>query len=120
MLNRRKPLKRSAIPPRNPKRRRSEFARCYHSKERVEFVKRMPCIRCGLHGYSDNAHVGRKGAGAGRKADYDQIAPLCGWPSNHIGGDCHGKLHRGQLIVDAGTRANWCAYTEQQWQARCA
>lgn len=81
----RKPIKRSGSPikrsgrPRksNPKRRRSEFARCYHSKERVEFVKSLPCAACGVQGYSENAHVLGNG-GMSRKADYTTIAPLCG------------------------------------------
>lgn len=81
--SRRKPagIKRSPVKRINRKRKASEFARCYHSKERVAFVKSLPCILkpnwYGCRGPSDNAHVGLKGKGAGRKADYDQIAPMC-------------------------------------------
>ena len=61
----------------NKKRKASEFARCYHSKERVEWVKSMRCILrtpfC--TGPSENAHT--VGGGAGRKADYATIIPLC-------------------------------------------
>lgn len=63
----------------NPKRKASEFRRAYHSKERVLFVKGLPCSACGVVGYSENAHVPPKGeAGTGYKADYRFIAPLCG------------------------------------------
>lgn len=89
----RSPIKRSTVlrrgkPPkkRNPKRRASEFARCYGSKERVEWVKAFPCLACvALHsvfyfveGRSHNAHT--MSGGGGRKADYDTIVPLC---ANH-------------------------------------
>lgn len=62
------------VKPRNPKRRQSEFARAYHSKERVEWVKSLPCCVCSTVP-SDNAHVGN--GGAGRKAGYESIVPLC-------------------------------------------
>lgn len=87
----RTPIKRSTVlrrgkPPkkRNPKRRASEFARCYGSKERVEWVKASPCIVCAaIHplfrltspGRSHNAHT--MSGGGGRKADFDTIVPLC-------------------------------------------
>lgn len=61
----------------NPKRRKSEFARTYHSKERVAFVRGLKCSACGVVGYSENAHVLGNG-GMSRKADYTTIAPLCG------------------------------------------
>lgn len=69
----------------NPKRRKAEFARCYHSKERVEFVKSLGCIYCAsispLFGRVSrifpihNAHT--ENGGRGRKADYTTIIPLC-------------------------------------------
>lgn len=63
----------------NRKRKAREFARAYHSKARVEFVKSLPCAACGVVGYSENAHVPPTGeAGAGYRADYRFIAPLCG------------------------------------------
>jgi hypothetical protein len=71
---------------RNAKRRKSEFARCYHSAERVEFVKSLPCAVSGLafNGeLRENAHI--EGGGAGRKADYTKIIPLCR--------RCHQQLH---------------------------
>lgn len=39
-------MKRTPIKKRNAKRRASEFARCYHSRARVAFVKSMPCLYC--------------------------------------------------------------------------
>lgn len=71
--------------PTNPARRKKAFARAYGSKERVEFVKSLPCLVCGCSP-SENAHVGKEGAGAGRKANADQIAALCS--------RCHAELHR--------------------------
>lgn len=79
---RRSPLKRGAPPkrstkrirPRNLERQKKEFARAYHSIERVEFVKSLPCV-AGCLRPSQNAHI--ETGGAGRKADYDKIVPLC-------------------------------------------
>jgi len=68
-LRTRKPIKRT-----NPKRKAKEFARCYGSKERVEFVKSQYCIVCGGRP-SENAHT--VSGGTGRKADYTTIVPLC-------------------------------------------
>lgn len=76
---------------RNPKRKAKEFARCYHSVERVEFVKDQPCKACGRLFASENAHVLGNG-GAGRKAGYKTIAPLCGPTFDREG--CHRTLHR--------------------------
>jgi hypothetical protein len=76
----RKPIaRRTPVKKRNPKRRASEFARSYHSKARVEFVKGLPCVTPDAFcwGGIENAHVGGKGAGTGRKADSDQTAPMC-------------------------------------------
>lgn len=77
----------------NPKRRAKEFARCYHSVERVEWVKARPCQVCLKIGVSENAHT--IGGGAGRKAGYETIAALCGrhqWADEFVVG-CHGQLH---------------------------
>lgn len=75
MISRKTPLSRSKHPRKvNPKRRKSEFARCYHSKERVKFVRSLACCVCSARP-SENAHI--VNGGMGRKADYDQIAPLC-------------------------------------------
>jgi hypothetical protein len=68
----------------NRKRKASEFARCYHSRARVRFVKALPCVVCAaispfiarvMAGRSENAHTVIDGAG--RKAGYETIVPLC-------------------------------------------
>jgi hypothetical protein len=85
-----RPVKRSPIRRKTPlrkvnsKRRAAEWKRCYHSRERVRFVKAMPCMVCSLlhplfaigsAGASDNAHTATDGMG--RKAHYSTIVPLC-------------------------------------------
>ena len=59
-------------------RKKSEFARIYHSRSRVRFVKVMGCTACGWESGDpiENAHTGAQ-SGAGRKADYQSIIPLC-------------------------------------------
>lgn len=80
----RTPIGRKTVPKKkNVKRRQSEFARCYHSKERVAWVKSLPCVICAglspfiaaVTGPRDNAHT--ESGGAGRKAGYETIVPLC-------------------------------------------
>ncbi|MDP9203501.1 MAG: hypothetical protein M3P26_16460 [Gemmatimonadota bacterium] len=71
------PSRRTAV--KRKKRSKSDFARIYGSKQRVEFVKSLPCAACGIEGFSENAHVPPKGeAGTGYKADWRLTAPLCG------------------------------------------
>lgn len=107
MKPRRKYLARSAgigsgtrkpVKARNPKRRKEEFARTYHSGDRVEFVKTLTCAACfsvvvpvasyyGLQTHaSENAHTGRR-HGMGRKSHYTTIVPLC--PLHHRAYDEH-------------------------------
>lgn len=74
----RTPLKRrTPVKKRNNKRHKAEFARTYGSKERCDFISRLPCAACGVVGYSENAHLLGNG-GMGRKAGYETIGPLCG------------------------------------------
>lgn len=68
-LTRRTPVKK-----RNAKRKASEWARAYGSKERVEWIKRQPCAVCG-YPVSDNVHT--RTGGVSRKSDAEHIAPLC-------------------------------------------
>ena len=77
-LKRRTPVK--AV---NAKRKATAFARAYHSKERVAFIRGLLCIACvSVLGPftpavpSDNAHTG-KAPGKGLKAHYSTIVPLC-------------------------------------------
>lgn len=79
-----KPIPRGTKPKAvNRKRKASEFARTYHSRARVAFVKSLGCVYCtALHplfgivsaGKSDNAHT--EGGGMGRKGPYTSIVPL--------------------------------------------
>lgn len=92
-------MKRSALssrsaPPkaRNPKRKAREFERCYGSTARVAFVKSLPCIVCG-RGPCDNAHI--RGDGAGRKADYTAIVPLCCMPMDDPWNPGYHRGHHG-------------------------
>jgi hypothetical protein len=57
----------------NPARRKSEWQRCYGSKERVAWVKSRPSVASGK-GPCVNAHT--RSDGAGRKADACWIVPL--------------------------------------------
>jgi hypothetical protein len=103
---------------RNAKRHGREWTRAYHSSARVAFVQSLPCLICGIVP-SVCAHVGRKGAGASRKADYDQTVPLC---QAH-----HDELHDHGVIVRIGTErtdmtftkaglGECCAVIEKAWQ----
>jgi hypothetical protein len=109
----------------NRKRKLSEFARCYHSRARVLFVKNLPCVVCGLM-RCDNAHI--EGGGAGRKADYDKIIPLCCVPSDHPCSPGYARGHHG-LFHQIGVESFVAAYpglrldlpalaaeTEARWQ----
>lgn len=80
-----RPLRRSGAIPRKgrikPKKRSAaEYRRIYGSRERVEFVKSLPCAWCVARGRvrmcgpSENAHV--ENGGMGRKADHTKIVPL--------------------------------------------
>lgn len=74
-------MKRYAEPNRvNRKRRKREFERCFHSKARVEFTQRSPCIVPSCpQGPCHNAHI--QNGGMSRKADYPFIVPAC--PQHH-------------------------------------
>ncbi len=78
------PQKRGKRPKaRNAKRRKTEFARCYHSVERVEWIAAGCCVACFAFG-CENAHIA--GEGIGRKGNYDKIIRLCP--------DCHRLQHQ--------------------------
>lgn len=84
----RTPLRRGDAPKRTgrikPKKRSaSEYARIYGSVERVEFVICHGCCVCTMP-FAANHHI--ENGGAGRKASYTKIVPLC--PTHHE------ELHR--------------------------
>lgn len=112
----RKQIARSRVRKSNPKRRKSEFVRCYGSKQRVEFVNALGCIcrttRC-LGQKVDNHHI--RTDGMRRKAGYDQIVPLCRF--HHI--LLHNTtMHRTAFENCFGLDLAQCARdTEQAWQA---
>ena len=120
MIPRRKPLLKSGKPKAvNRKRKAKNFARAYHSKARVEFVKSLPCTYCwGLSpffamapGTSHNAHT--VGGGTSRKADYTTIIPLCA--SHHTRYDEHQPPFDKAKIRSAMVRA--ATVVERMWQA---
>ncbi len=92
------------------KRSAAEYARIYHSAERVQWVASLNCVACGLEGYSENAHVA--GDGIGRKSDYTKIIPLCPW--------CHRRQHdigAGSFAIRFGLNLRaLAAATERAWQ----
>lgn len=76
-LKRRTPLRRKTrLRSSNPKRKRTEWQRAYHSKARVEFVKRLPCALSDVIGLPARVNAHTKSGGVGRKADYTTIIPL--------------------------------------------
>lgn len=124
-LRRTKPMKRGRIKPK--KRKASEFARIYGSKERVEWVKSLSCVGCGRNWDTtcvpiDNAHI--ETGGMGRKADYDKIVPLCSRLAPKF--SCHGRFHRhgrddlemwagiNLEVAAAETEARWQSFLQQQ------
>lgn len=79
---------RKAIRAVNSQRRAATFARCFHSAERVAWVRSLLCCVGTRYceGPTENAHT--VGGGAGRRAGYETIIPLCRWHHralHHIG-----------------------------------
>lgn len=60
---------------RNAQRQASEFARAYHSEERVAWIQAQPCVVDGCAKPSENVHT--QTGGTSRKADYQTIVPMC-------------------------------------------
>jgi len=58
----------------------AEFARIYHSLDRVDWIRAGNCEVCGASP-CDNAHLVRIGGGVGRKGGYRGIGRLC--PRHH-------------------------------------
>ena len=117
---RRTPLRKTRVRKVNRPRKAREFARCYHSRERVEFVRSLPCANCGIVGYSQNAHT--ENGGAGRKGDYTTIIPLCGphgFPGFIYEG-CHARWDRHEIptTLDREFAAQATAeHVERLWQS---
>lgn len=128
-----KPLK-SSGKPKAKKRSPEEYARIYGSKERVEWVKALPCVTTwrddwwkfrGDHsngrilyggtgtackGKGENAHI--VSGGTGRKADAELIVPAC---HHH-----HAEMHRGVQTFETRYGVDLpksAAQIEERWQA---
>ncbi len=114
----RKPIPRGGPPKkRNAQRKKSEFARCYHSVERVEFVNGLPCCVRGFHyGPMQNAHT--ETGGIGRKAGYKSIVPMCFTHHHdlHASGaetfqrDCNIDLSREAKLTDE----RWASHKQEE------
>lgn len=129
---RKTPLRRKTPLQSKPKRKprsAEEYARIYGSKERVAFVKALPCLYCcAVHPlialawhpdaenrvYSENAHTVT--GGKGRKADADTIVPLC--PTHHRMYDRREKL-LGNPEVRAYLQSK-APEVEAMWRRECA
>ena len=113
-ITRRKPIPRKSAPPKtNATRKAREFARCFHSKLRVEFVRRLPCVMCNRwqtydEGSSDNAHIS-SGHGMTYRGDYTSIVPLC--RVHHTNYDQRRPPFDGQQL------RNWIEYQADETQA---
>lgn len=100
------------------KRKPSEFARIYHSKERVTWVKSLGCFFAPSGecvGPIDNAHT-ESGKGTGYKAGYEVIVAAC---RKH-----HQQFDQRQAqFAIASVRAKvrqLAADTEKAWQECCS
>lgn len=80
-------------------------------------VAALPCIRCGVIGYSQAAHP-NTGKGAGSKTDDRLCFPLCACRPGIRG--CHSLFDQGALFAKARRReveAEWTAATQQTLSA---
>lgn len=104
-------MKQSPINRINPARRKREWARAYHSTDRVEFVKSLPCAACGRRP-SENAHMPSQ-SGMGRKGDYSTIVPLCRIHHHQLDEGMGAVAFEAEFGISLTAHADW---TERQWQ----
>tara|TARA_R110002110_G_scaffold104794_2_gene263915 strand:- start:51 stop:368 length:318 start_codon:yes stop_codon:yes gene_type:complete len=57
---------------RKRERKKALFARNFHSQERVEWIRSLPCALTGIEGQSHNAHMKSRGSGG----TWHHIVPL--------------------------------------------
>ncbi len=107
------PKAKKAVKRVNVKRRKSEFARCYGSRQRVAFVKSLPCaVNLGCsHWGIENVHI--ETGGVSRKSSDDKILPLCEVHHRQlhiIGRESFERIY-GIILEEAARR------TENRWQS---
>jgi RNase P subunit RPR2 len=86
-------MKRSPIKRSNPARKRKRLVEAFGSRERVEVIRRTPCVVCGVVP-SENAHVRSRGAGG----TWRDVVPLCK--------DHHREQHAGAVTFQARHQIN--------------
>lgn len=110
--------KNAATRRRQREKKAARFALQFHSKERVEFVKREKCARCGRRP-SENAHTVRRSQGG----TYKDIGPLCGPDFETNSEGCHAEYDRDPAAFEAKytismkavalrTEGRWLDYSE--------
>jgi len=110
------PQRKARPKPVNRKRKASEFARCYGSKERVAWVKRQNCAvgSAACCGEIHNAHA--FGDGTSRRADAEFILPMCDYH--------HRQMHyRGAMTFETMYNMNLYAASQRtnaRWLAHLA
>lgn len=73
-------------------------------------VASLPCIACGIQGYSQHAHA-NQGKGMALKVDDRFAFPLCAARPGAVG--CHAALDQGAMFAKAARRE-----IEQEWARR--
>lgn len=111
------------VPKPKPKRgakaakQRAKRERVYGPAGFGDWIRAQPCIACHHLGHSVQAHIGKKGKGTSRKADWDQVVALCA--SRIVAGKsvegCHEKAHRGAIVLDVPSLLR---QTQQAWRER--
>lgn len=117
--------KKERKPPKAKNRTRSAdaFERCYHSEERVEWVKTLFCIVPLCLKACENVHI--EGDGASRKADYTKIVPCCRGHHRTRKDSLHNlgrEAFEGEHLVDLAalaldTERNWRRYAGHAFPA---
>ena len=74
----------------------------YRNEKLRRAVAKLPCVCCGLHGFTQCAHIGgvAEGKGMGIKVPDTDVAALCTLHPNNLGklvDGCHEKLDRHEI-----------------------
>jgi hypothetical protein len=98
---------------RKRERKQALFARTFHSQERVEWVRDLPCALTGIEGESHNAHTKSRGSGG----TYKDIVPL-----SFLAHRDYDELDKIQFAVKYGTSKERvrerAADYQQLWEAK--